>query len=170
MWSVVASIAALTSSHPTTSSPSSVLYFMPDPSIRPKNQLFIVPASGGEARQATHAAFDVGSPRWTSDSRTIIVTGDEEADDELKSQPTVNLYAVRAEGGELKPLTGNPGSETQPVISPKGDKLAFLRSPARGAPVRAEFLYRLESRTPRRGREDSTDRVAVALGFLPRES
>ncbi len=109
------------------------LTFMPDPSIRPKNQLFVVPASGGEARQVTRAAFDVGSPRWTSDSRTLIVTGDEEADDELKQEPTVNLYAVSAEGGELRALTGNPGSETQPAISPKGDKLAFLRSPARGA-------------------------------------
>lgn len=109
------------------------LTFMPDPSIRPKTQLFVVPAAGGEARQVTRAAFDVGSPRWTGDSRTLIVTGDEEADDELKQEPTANLYAVSVEGGELRALTGNPGSETQPAISPKGDKLAFLRSPSRGA-------------------------------------
>jgi dipeptidyl aminopeptidase/acylaminoacyl peptidase len=109
------------------------LQFMPDPAIRQKTQLFIVPASGGEARQVTRAAFDVGSPKWTSDSRTVIFTGDEEADDELKAEPTVDLYAISAEGGEPRKLTRNPGSETAPAISPKGDKLAFLQTLTRGA-------------------------------------
>lgn len=109
------------------------LTFMPDPSIRPKNQLFVVAATGGEARQVTDAAFDVGSPRWTADSSTVVFTGDEEADDELKAEPTANLYAVAAAGGEIRRLTGNPGSESQPAISPAGDKLAFLQTMARGS-------------------------------------
>ncbi len=109
------------------------LQFMPDPSIRAKSQLFVVAAGGGAPTQVTRTAFDVGSPRWTSDSKALIFTGDEEADDELSAEPTVDLYVVAAAGGEPRKLTTNPGSEMAPAISPTGDRLAFLRTPARGA-------------------------------------
>lgn len=109
------------------------LTFLPDPAIRPATQLYVVAATGGTPRQITRASFDVGSPVWAADSRTLLFTGDETQADERNREPTTDIFAVSIDGGEPRRLTQNPGSETGPSISPKGDRLAFLRTPARGA-------------------------------------
>src|SRR5262245_6831882 len=59
------------------------LDFLPDPSLRQKAQLFVVPAEGGQAKQVTHTTFDVGSIVWSADNRTILFTGDERQDENV---------------------------------------------------------------------------------------
>jgi len=70
---------------------------------------------------------------WSPDSRTILFTGDEREDDEYNTEQTANIYAVARDGGPVKTLTTNPGSERGPVFSPDGTKLAYTVTPARGA-------------------------------------
>ncbi len=109
------------------------LELLPDPSIRTKNQLFLVPATGGESRQITQGSFEVRSVLWSADGNTLLFTADESEDDEYNVDPTADIYAVALSGGPPRKLTTNPGSETDPVVSPKGDQLAFVQTKARGA-------------------------------------
>jgi len=115
-----------------------VLTLLPDPSIRGKRQLFVVPAAGGEARQVTNLPFDVGGGfgggglAWSADGRTIYFTGDPEQDNDYNDESTGQIYAVARDGGEPRALTANPGSESNPAISPDGRWLAYSYTAARG--------------------------------------
>lgn len=108
------------------------LALMPDPSIRKKNQLFVVAATGGEARQITQGVYEIRSVVWTGDGSTLLFTADESEDNEYNDEPTMDLYAVSASGGSVRKLTTNPGSETDVALSPKGERLAFTQTKSRG--------------------------------------
>jgi len=111
------------------------LALVPHYSTREKSQLFVVSAEGGEARQLTEAAFNVSEVEWTPDSQTILFAGDEGQDDEYNLELTRDIYSVSRDGGPLRTLTQNPGSQSTPKISPDGDSLAFMFIAERGAPL-----------------------------------
>ncbi len=110
-----------------------VLTLRPHYSVRDKRQLFVVEAGGGEPRQLTDVAFDVGGVTWAPDGRTILFTGDELQDDEHNRELTGDIWAVSVDDAELRRLTPNPGSEGAPSVSPDGTRLAFTWTPERGA-------------------------------------
>ncbi len=109
------------------------LALLPDPSIRKKSQLFVVPAAGGEPRQLTSLPFDVGGVVWSRDGRTLYFTGNPEQDNEYNEENTQQVYAVAVAGGEPRALTRNPGSETAPAVSPDGKMLAYVATAERGS-------------------------------------
>ncbi|MCC7125348.1 MAG: S9 family peptidase, partial [Acidobacteria bacterium] len=109
------------------------LQFIPDPTARKKTRVFVVAATGGTPKALTTGEFDSGGLSWSADSARIYYTGNELEDDEINREPTSDLFVVSIDGGTPRKLTTNPGSETTPVVSPKGDRLAFTRTPARGA-------------------------------------
>jgi len=109
------------------------LSLLPDPSIRDKRQLFVVPSEGGEPVHLTETAFDVGGVAWSPDSRLLLFGGDELQDDELNQEPTADLYAVARTGGSVRKLTGNPGSEGSPAFSPDGTMISYTLNRERGA-------------------------------------
>ena len=92
----------------------------------------MVPAVGGEARQLTDFSFDISEPVWSADGRTLFVAGDT-AQDIPEVRQTRDVYAVPRDGGEPRKLTGNPGSESAPAVSPDGSLLAFLSTPETGS-------------------------------------
>jgi len=104
---------------------------LPDPSIREKSQLFVVPAAGGEPRQLTNMPFSVGSVVWAPDGNTLFFGGNPEQDNEHNQVNTAELYAIDFGGGEPRLLTSNPGSESRAAVSPDGRMLAFVSSTAR---------------------------------------
>lgn len=104
------------------------LALLPDPSIRDKSQLFIVPASGGEPRQITDLPFNVRGAVWSPDGQTIFFSANPEEDNEHNQENTGELYAVSVSGGEPRVLTTNPGSESGPAISPDGRSMVFSQS------------------------------------------
>jgi dipeptidyl aminopeptidase/acylaminoacyl peptidase len=117
-----------------------VLTLLPDPSIRQKSQLFVVPATGGEPTQLTDFAFDVGGGgfggggiAWSPDGSTIYVTGNPEQDNEYNEESTLEIYAVPRAGGEARLLTSNPGSESNPAVSPDGKWMAYTYTASRGS-------------------------------------
>ena len=109
------------------------LSFQPHYSVREKRQLMVVDASGGTPRQLTELAFDAGSPTWSPDGRTVFFTGDERQDEELRAENSGDIWSVDANGGTVRRLTTNPGTESAPAVSPDGRSLAFLSTPERGA-------------------------------------
>jgi dipeptidyl aminopeptidase/acylaminoacyl peptidase len=109
------------------------LQLLPDPSIRQKSQLFVVPATGGEAKQLTHLPFDVSSPAWTPDGRLLLFTGNDRQDDEYNEEPTSDIYVIARDGGEPRSLTPGPGAERAPAIAPDGSKVAYLFTKDRGS-------------------------------------
>jgi dipeptidyl aminopeptidase/acylaminoacyl peptidase len=108
------------------------LTLLGDPSVRRKNQLFVVPAAGGTPKQVTSASYAVRSVIWAADGQTLLFTADESEDDEYSSEPLADIYTVSVNGGAVRKLTTNPGSETAPALSPKGDRLVFAQTRARG--------------------------------------
>lgn len=108
------------------------LELLGDPSTKHKNQLFIVAAAGGAARQVTQGKYEVRGVQWTPDGATLVFTADESEDDEYNDGPTADIYAVAVSSGAPRKLTANPGSETDPAISPKGDRMAFVQVKTRG--------------------------------------
>ena len=100
---------------------------------RPKRQIMVVESAGGEPRQLTRLSFSAGNPVWSRDGQVIFFTGDEREDDELNSENSGDIWAVGAQGGTVRRLTTNPGTESAPAVSPDGRRVAFLSTPARGS-------------------------------------
>jgi dipeptidyl aminopeptidase/acylaminoacyl peptidase len=110
------------------------LTWLPDPATRRKQQIFVAPASGGEARQVTALPFEPGQLTWLTDNTTIVFAGDPREDDEYSSEPTTELFAVARTGGEPRALTVAGGGKRSPAVSPNGDRLAYLLVERRGSP------------------------------------
>src|ERR1017187_937993 len=86
--------------------------------------LWIIPSSGGTARQLTAGPHD-SSPQWSPDGRLLaFVRGSEKAG---KPQPG-QIFLLAMDGGEARPLTDLPKGAGGPVWSPDGHTIAFLSS------------------------------------------
>ncbi|MEZ4417483.1 MAG: S9 family peptidase [Gemmatimonadota bacterium] len=109
------------------------LALRPHFSTEPKRQLYAVSTEGGAVQQLTDVPFNVGSPLWSADGRLLFFSGDASEDEEGEREPSSDIWVVSSEGGGVRRLTSNPGSETAPHLSPDGHYLAFLSTPARGA-------------------------------------
>lgn len=110
-----------------------VLTLRPHYSVTEKKQLFVAPAEGGASRRLTDLPFDVGSVAWSDNGRRLFFTGDEHEDDELNMENTGDLWTVPLTGGPARRLTTNPGTESDPAVSPDGGRIAFLSTPDRGS-------------------------------------
>jgi len=117
-----------------------------------KNQLFVAPLAGGEARQLTKAKFGAGQPAWSPDSTTIAYaarTGDYKEPKERKpaekaaprvlkdlrykldgigffDERRLHVFTVDVESGESKQLTDGDWYDEQPSWSPDGGTIAFV--------------------------------------------
>lgn len=82
------------------------------------NDIFVMPAAGGEPKRLT---FDnrpiMGPPAWTPDSREIVFSSDRGA--------ATALWRISASGGLPKPVTGPVGEAEWPSIPAKGGLLAY---------------------------------------------
>ncbi|HYL35282.1 MAG TPA: S9 family peptidase [Bryobacteraceae bacterium] len=83
--------------------------------------LWIIPSSGGAARQLTSGPRD-SSPEWSPDGKMIAFVRAAEKDG--RPQPA-QIYLLAMEGGEARPLTDLPKGAGGPVWSPDGRMLAF---------------------------------------------
>jgi dipeptidyl aminopeptidase/acylaminoacyl peptidase len=109
------------------------LTLRPHYSVMEKRQLFVAPAQGGPANQLTSLSFDVSAVQWSRDGRLLFFTGDEYEDDELNTESTGDLWAVPFSGGPARRLTTNPGTESNPAVSPGGRRMAYRFSESRGS-------------------------------------
>ena len=83
--------------------------------------LWIIPSSGGVARQLTGGPRD-SSPQWSPDGKLLAFVRATEKDG--KPQPA-QIYLLAMEGGEARPLTDLPKGAGGPQWSPDGRAIAF---------------------------------------------
>lgn len=87
-----------------------------------ETSLWIVPANGvSEPRQLTSGTRD-SSPRWSPDGASIAFVRAGEKDG--KPQPP-QIFVLRLDGGEARPVTDLARGAGAPVWSPDGTKIAF---------------------------------------------
>jgi dipeptidyl aminopeptidase/acylaminoacyl peptidase len=86
--------------------------------------LWIIPSSGGPARQLTAGPHD-SSPQWSPDGKLLAFVRGSEKDG--KPQPG-QIYLLAMDGGEARPLTDLPKGAAGPVWSPDGHTIAFSSS------------------------------------------
>ena len=106
--------------------------WLPHPELRPRDQLFVVSAEGGEAVQLTDLPRTVSNVEWAPDGQGFYVTADPRADDEMHFHPSSRIYhlPVRQDGtaGEPRLVLDGDGGFTSPAVSPDGRQLAFLHT------------------------------------------
>ena len=123
---------------------------------KPKNQIWIIPVTGGEPRQLTNQRDGAASPTWSPDGRTVAFLATTGADDDpahrwLPAAPKPvaderiittlryradgrgffagkhsHLWTIAAAGGEATQLTGGDTDDDEIAWSPDGRLLAFV--------------------------------------------
>ncbi len=83
-------------------------------------QVWVVPASGGEARQFTRGEKNATAPDWSPDGTTLAFLSDREKDGERQ------VWMIRANGGEAWSVTSHKGGISSFRFSPDGKQLLFL--------------------------------------------
>ena len=88
-------------------------------------QIFVVSASGGEARQVTQGEYDHAGPAWSPDGALLAYTGDASPDADLDERN--DLWIIRADGtGSPRRLTQRIGAVESPAWSPDGRSIAYF--------------------------------------------
>ncbi|HSJ05866.1 MAG TPA: S9 family peptidase [Longimicrobiales bacterium] len=89
------------------------------------NQVFVVRAAGGTARQLTTGEWDVGSPMWSPDGRTIYFSSGPRVEDAEYEWRESEVYAVDVASAGIRQLTDRRGPDANPVPSPDGRLIAY---------------------------------------------
>lgn len=87
--------------------------------------VFVVPAEGGTPRQITSGEFNHGgTPQWTPDGEHLIISANRH--ENWRFEPNNSeIYRVSVSGGSITALTDRKGPDSNPVISPDGEKIAY---------------------------------------------
>lgn len=89
------------------------------------NHIFIIPATGGSARQVTAGEFNHSSPAWSPDSKQIIFHSNQQEDWEYDQQNT-EIFSIDINGENVKQLTDRFGPDFAATISSDGKQIAYL--------------------------------------------
>ncbi|MBL8998790.1 MAG: S9 family peptidase, partial [Gemmatimonadetes bacterium] len=87
-------------------------------------QLFVVGADGGTARQLTEGPYNHGAAEWTPDGRSLVFSGlrAEDADWQWRES---EIYRLDVASRQVTQLTRRPGPDGQPAVSPDGKLIAY---------------------------------------------
>jgi dipeptidyl aminopeptidase/acylaminoacyl peptidase len=144
--------------------------FLPHPTHVPKRQLFVVPATGGEARPVTSLPHNVGDFEWAPNGSYFVMTGNPREDEDLSLDPSSRIWVVPVDGGTPTEPFSAQGGVSAPTISPDGTRLAFLWTPAWNAETQLHVVD-IDARGMARGEPRNLtaawDRTAGAPWWTP---
>ena len=90
-----------------------------------RTHLFVMTADGGTPQQVTGGDVDDdGSLDWSPDGKYLIFSANRHADADYQPLNT-EVYAVPAQGGEVRALTDRDGPDGAAVVSPDGRRIAY---------------------------------------------
>jgi len=92
---------------------------------RGHTQLFTISAAGGTPQQITTAPYDHGgTPTWTPDGETLLLSANRHEDWRLDPLNT-EVYAVDMASGSVRALTNRQGPDGNVAIAPDGSTIAY---------------------------------------------
>ncbi len=105
------------------------------------NQLFVIGAEGGAARQLTHGDFDhEGTPAFTVDGKSVLIAAKRGSDADYEPLDS-EIYRVDLSDGAVHALTDRRGPDHNPVVSPDGKYIAYLGFDDKRLGYQATQLY-----------------------------
>jgi acylaminoacyl-peptidase len=109
--------------------------------------LFVVPATGGTARQVTSGDFHFGGsafgptpPVWTPDGASLLLSANRRPDWERALNDT-EILEINVQSGAIKQLTDRRGPDERPAVSPDGGSIAFVGFDEKGLGSQNTELY-----------------------------
>ncbi|QLE87826.1 S9 family peptidase [Shewanella sp. Scap07] len=93
------------------------------------NQIFVMSANGGAARQLTHEAINHSGPlAWSKDGKHLIFVANKRPDSDLARNDS-NIYKLNITTLAQQQLTERDGRDNNPAISGSGKHIAYVSSP-----------------------------------------
>ncbi|WP_086607294.1 S9 family peptidase [Erythrobacter donghaensis] len=104
-------------------------------------KLFMIPATGGAARQLTFGEYhDGGTLAFSRDGKTLFFGANRKAD--WQSDPVESeIHALDIASGQVRALTSRDGPDHDPAVSPDGKLIAFLGFDDAGRAYENDDLY-----------------------------
>jgi len=103
--------------------------------ISGRNNLWLVPATGGWPTQLTISDQRQGEPVWSPDGTWIAYISDHDGDEQW------DIFLVSPKTGDVTNLTTSPDSaELDPAWSPDGRQLAYATKPKTGSSYEIELM------------------------------
>ncbi len=90
------------------------------------NHLFVLPVEGGTPTRITNGDFQHASAAaWTPDGRHLVFSSNRNPD-WVKDYRNSEIYIAPISGGAIRALTDRAGPDRSPVVSPDGQRIAFI--------------------------------------------
>src|SRR6185436_10121734 len=87
-------------------------------------QIFVVPAAGGPARQLTEGSFENHHPTWAPDGQHVAFVSARH--DERDEDSAADIFTVSVGGGAARQITRTMGPVSWPVYSADGRTVAYV--------------------------------------------
>ncbi|HEX6923271.1 MAG TPA: S9 family peptidase, partial [Bacillales bacterium] len=134
-----------------------------------KNQVWVLPMNGGEARQLTHSEEGVSSFNWAPDGKRIVFTSKEKVEDKEENEDVTVVTRLRYKGNgegfregysqvwlvdleteEATKLTSGSYNHHSPSFAPSGNAIIYLAAKQENRELEnldSLYLYNLKNRT-----------------------
>ncbi len=126
-----------------------------DSNLEGNQDIFVMPAAGGEARRVTRDPGDDFSPDFSPDGREIAFYS--------RRNATRDIYVINTDGTGEQRLTADPGESFHPAFSPDGLQIAY----SNGSRPWMNLLSRDAPTAPWRGPEPIMTDSGFALRWSP---